>query len=239
MAAPALLHTPVRLITQALRDCGRLQISDTPSGEVLADGLLRLHDIINTWQTDGLRLWLNSIQSITLTAGTASYTLGPSGAIITVKPLRVIEGWYVRSTGNRQPLWPLSWNEYYRLGKLTQQGAINSYFVDKQATNLVVKFFQVPDTTAATGTVELLLQTQAVAPTELDETISFPIEWGMALRWALADELATGQPLPIMERCAAKAAYYKQKLDDWDVEDVSTRIQPDPVVSGLRPSRFR
>jgi hypothetical protein len=239
MAGPASLNTPSRLITQALRDCGRLQIGDTPTGEVIADAMGRLTDLINTWQTQGLKLWLNTTQSITLTAGLASYTLGPAGAIITVKPMRVIEGWFVRADSTQYPIWPLSWNEYQRLGNLTAQGAINSYFVDKQAANLVVKFWQVPNATAALGTVKLLIQAQALAPTELDETMSFPIEWFLALRWALADELATGQPLPIMERCQAKSLYYRDLLEDWDVEDAPTRWQIDPITSGMRPSRFR
>jgi len=239
MAGPASLNTPMRMITQALRDAGRLQIGDQPTGEVIADAMGRLTDLINTWQTQGIKLWLNQLQSITLVDGTASYTLGPAGAILTVKPTRVIEGWYVCADSTQRPLTALSWNEYQRLGNLTAEGAVNSYFVDKQLANLVVKFWPVPDATAALGTVKLLLQTQATAPTELDETISFPIEWFLALRWALADELATGQPLPIMERAQGKAEFYRRMLEDWDVEDASTRFQPDSIMSGLRPSRFR
>ena len=239
MAAPASIHTPLRAIKQALKDCGRLQTGSEPSGEVLADALGRLGDLINAWQTQGLKLWLNSLQSITPVAGTASYTLGPSGAIMTVKPTRVMEGWRVASDGNRVPLTLLSWNQYYRLGNLTTSGVSNSFFVDKQATNLVVKLWPVPDATTATGTFELLLQQQSTAPTELDETISFPIEWYLALRWALADELSSGQPAIIMDRCASKAKGYRQALEDWDVEDAPTQFQRDPLSSGLTASRFR
>jgi len=239
MAAPASLYTPLRMIRQALKDCGRLQTGEEPKGEVLADALERINDLINFWQTQGLKLWLNSVQSITPVAGTALYTLGPAGAILSTKPTRVIEGWRVTSTGQRTPLTSLSWNEYHRLGNLTTPGYTNSYFVDKQAANLLVRFWPVPDTAVATGTLELLLQTQSAAPTELDETISFPVEWYLALRWALADELASGQPAIIMDRCAGKANFYRQALEDWDVEDTPTRFQPDSLAFGLQPSRFR
>jgi len=237
MAAPASLYTPLRMIRQALKDCGRLQTGEEPKGEVLADALERLHDQINFLQTQGLKLWLNTILSITPVAGTSLYTLGPAGALLTVKPMRVLEGWRVRSTGERSPLNPLSWNEYYRLGNLTTSGVTNSYFVDKQATNLLVHLWPVPDTTTAAGTIELLIQGQALAPTELDETISFPIEWFMALRWLIADELSSGQPAIIMERCAGKAAFYRQALEDWDVEDTPTLFQPNALSYGQR-SRF-
>jgi len=239
MASPATLYTPLRMISQALQDAGRLAIGDQPTSAVLTDALGRLTDLINTLQTQGIKLWLNRLQSVTLVAGTSTYTLGPGGSIMDVKPLRVLEAWYVRPSGPRYPLNALSWNDYYRLGNIDAQGAVNSYFIDKQQSDLVVKFWQVPDTSAALGTVELLVQAQATTPETLTEDIAFPIEWYMALRWALADELATGQPAIIMDRCAGKAASYLEMLQNWDVEDVSSRWQPDPVLSGLRASRFR
>lgn len=238
MALPSFFHTPGRIIRLALKDAGRLQTGADPSAEVLSDALGRLADLINTYQTQGLKLWLNSILSVPLVASTASYTLGPSGAIITSKPLRAPEGWYVSTDGNRRPLNPLAIRDYYALGNLTTEGAINSYLVDKQQSNLVVRLWPVPDTaTAAGGTVELLIQQQAVAPSNLDEAIAFPVEWYMALRWGLADELATGQPAVIMDRCERKAREYRRLLEDWDVEDASVLIQPSIQMGGSR-SRF-
>ena len=220
-------------------DAGRLQMGETPSGDVLVDALGRLSDLINTLQTQGLKLWLNQIQSITLTAGTADYSLGPSGTIMAVKPLRAVEGWFVAPDGQRRPLMPLALSDYYNLGNLTQEGAVNSFLVDKQLSNLVIRLWQVPDATAALGRVDLLLQTQAIATPELDETVSFPVEWFLALRWSLADELASGQPQLIIERCMAKAREYRAMLEGWDVEDASTRFQPNTLGGGLRGSRFR
>lgn len=236
MPAPATIHTPLRMVSQALRDCGRLQTGDEPTGEVIADALGRIGDLINFWQTQGLKLHLNRLQSLT---PASSVTLGPGGSIMAVKPTRVIDGWRVDASGNRTPLNLLSWNQFYRLGNLSEVGVTNSYFVDKQATDLVVKFWPVPDTLTALGTFELLVQAQATAPIELDETISFPVEWYLALRWGLADELSSGQAAVIMDRCANKAAMYREALENWDVEDASTSFQRDPLSSGLQPSRFR
>ena len=57
--------------------------------------------------------------------------------------------------------------------------------------------------------------------------MNFPIEWRIALRWGLADELATGQPQSIMDRCQQRAISYRTMLEDWDVEDAPTRFTPD------------
>lgn len=236
MLQPASYHTAERIIRQALKDAGRLQTGDDPSAEVYTDALGRLSDLIFTYQTQGLKLWLNSIRQVTLVANVATYALGPAGT--GDKPARVLEGWYARTDGNRRPLELYSWRDYQSLGTLTHVGDVTGFFPDKQQLNAVVKFWPVPSTTcAANGSVELLVQRQAVGPVQLTEAIGFPVEWYMALRWGLADELATGQPGLIMDRCERKAKMFREALEDWDVEDASTRFQPDSQM--IAPSRFR
>jgi peptide/nickel transport system permease protein len=110
---PSFFHTPDRLIRQALKDAGRLQLGSTPSGEVLSDALNRLADIIYMLQTKGLKLWLNSIESFPTIAAQAGYTFGPADDTPSDKRMRVIEGWRVGSEDERTPLIGLSWNEYY------------------------------------------------------------------------------------------------------------------------------
>ena len=107
---------------------------------------------------------------------------------------------------------------------MTNQGAINSYFINKQQAQLSVFFWLTPDANAALGTAHLLAQVQVTNFISLTETINFPIEWRIALRWGLADELATGQPLAIMDRCNQRALAYRAALEDWDVEDAPTRF---------------
>jgi len=236
MAAPASYHTAERIIRQSLKDAGRLQTGDDPSAEVYIDALGRLSDLIFTYQTQGLKLWLNSLVTIPLIANIATYTLGPTGA--GDKPARVLEGWYARTDGNRRPLEVLSWRGYQGLGTLTQVGEVTGFFQDKQQSNISVKFWPVPSTScAATGSVELLIQRQAIGPVQLTEAVGFPVEWYMALRWGLADELATGQPALIMDRCERKAKMFREALEDWDVEEAATKFQPDTRT--LMPSRFR
>lgn len=236
MTAPADLYTPDRLIKQALRDCGRLQYGSTPPSEAVDDALMRLNDIINTWQTQGLKLWLNEITALTLVEGQATYTIGPAASPATIKPARVIAGWFVDANDKRRPLIPHAWTDRHNLGDITTSGTVNAYFVDKQALNLVISLWAPPDATAATGTVDLLIQGAPTAWTEIDEDVAFPVEWFQALRWALADEMCSGQPQLIMERCERKAMMYRQLLEDWDVEDASTRIAPDSVQ--MTHSRF-
>jgi len=187
-------NTPISIIQDAYFDAGLLQEGDTVNSEQIVTGLRKLTDIVNLWQTQGLKLWLNTDLPITLVSGTSTYILGPLGTVLMTKPLRVLEAWFADANEVRRPLSPLAWADWTRLSQLTTTGAINSYFVDKQATQLKVSFWLTPDATAALGTAHLLVQSQVTNPINVTETMNFPIEWRIALRWGLADELATGQP---------------------------------------------
>jgi hypothetical protein len=233
------LNTPFAIISDAYLDAGLLSRGEVPSSEMFVDGMRRLTDLINLWQTQGLKLWLLSDTSVTLVAGQARYVFSPAGDVAMTKPLRVLQGYYLDSNSIRRPLNVLSWDDYLRLSQVSgNNGAVNSYFVNKLATTLEVFFWLTPDATAATGTAHVLLQTQVTNFTEVDETMNFPQEWRIALRWGLADELATGQPQAIMDRCEKRAQAYRQTLEDWDVEDAPTLFQPDSR-GGYAQGNFR
>lgn len=228
MPGPADFNTPQRIIAQAMKNCGLLQKGQEPDSEDYAEYMPVLNDLINLKQTQGLKLWLQTDQSITLTAGVSEYLLGPGGSILSTKPMRVLnDGYYLDVNNVSRPIFAISKNEYYMLSTRTQQGPITQFYVDKQELNLNVWFWLTPDDEAATGTAHLIVQNQVTNMVQLNDTLNFPQEWFMALHWGLADEISTGQPVTIMERCQQKAAMYFQLLEDWDVEDPSTRIQPD------------
>lgn len=217
-------NNPLSIIQDAYFDAGLIGVGQTVNGEQIVMGMRKLTDLINLWQTQGLKLWLNVDTSVMLVAGTATYTLGPGGTVDMTKPMRVVEAYYADANGVRRPLTPLAWADYVRLSTVNQSGSVNSYFVNKQATLLSVLFWPAPDTTAATGVGHFVLQTQVTNFINLTETMNFPLEWRIALRWGLADELATGQPQAIMDRCQQRALAYRTMLEDWDVEDAPTRF---------------
>lgn len=237
MTAPAYFNSVQRIIRDAGTNAGLLEELTDPTPEQFARWKDRLTDLVNLWVTQGLKLWLMQDVSVTLTAGTAAYTLGPGGSILTVRPLRVLQGYFLDSTANRRPIYAMSWDEYLRLSKTTQTGPISQFLVDKQLTNLVVTFWLTPDATAALGTAHLFVETQVTQPVSLIDTLGFPPEWYMALHWGLADEICTGQPESVMQRCAQRAEKYRTMLEGWDVEDASTSFAPDTTRGAYGGSR--
>jgi hypothetical protein len=151
--------------------------------------------------------------------------------------MRVLEGYYLTAQSISRPLQPLSFNEYNSLPNVAQQGTVTSYFVDKQQTDVNVYFWLVPDAGAVTGTCSMLVQKQVTNVVSLNDTMNFPIEWFTALRWGLADDISTGQPQSIVQRCSTRAEQFRSALEDWDVEDADTMFQVD--YRGQSAGRFR
>ena len=239
MATPANFNTPDRVIRMAMKDAGLIQEGDDPNSEQIADGLNRLNDIINFEQTQGLKLWLQFDLTVPLVAGQGIYTLKPGGSINMSKPTRVLDnGYYMDSNGIRRSLIMMSRDEYTRLSNPFGQGPLTSFFTDKQASQLIVTFWLVPDTQAATGTAHLLIQQQQPNMTSVTEDMTLPQEWFLWARWALASDLSSGQPQAIMDRCGSFAEGYRNALDSWDVEDASTTFVPDQRAA-YRTGAFR
>lgn len=233
-------NTIYGIINDAMHDAGLLGEGEAPNSEQLANNFRRLNDIINLWQTQGLKLFLLQEISVSLVVSQSLYTFGPTGTVVMSKPSRVLQGLVLTAGNIRRPLVELSWQEWMTLSQVTgNDGMISSYFVDKQADLLKVHFWNPPSVEEATNTAILLMQVQAPNQINLEDNVQFPQEWRIALRWGLADDISTGQPQAIMDRCAQRAATYRQVLEDWDVEDTTTNFTVDSRMGYGSTGRFR
>lgn len=236
--ATAITATASRIINKAYFNAGLLQEGQTANSAQQSDGIDRLNDVINFAQTQGLKLHLLQDVAMGVQSGKGLYTIKPAGDIDMVKPVQVIDAYYSDANNIQRPLIPMSRNEWVRLSQPSVQGQINSYFVDKQYNQFNVHLWQVPDTNAATGDVHLILRVQATNITAITDSIVFPPEWYVYLQWALASELATGQPQDIISRCDQKAMFYKDALEGFDVEDTTVQFQVDSRM-GYAQGDFR
>lgn len=219
MATSVNYNTVDRIIRQALDDAKLIAEGDDPTGEQYAKCMSMLNDLINFWQTQGLKLWLNRMLPVTLVAGQASYTLA-------LREVRIPEGYYIDANDVSRPLDLLTINTYNALSNKTQQGSVTGFLPRVLQTTSTVTFWQVPDATAATGSVQLLVQDPVTTLVNLTDTMSFPMEWYIALHWGLAAEICTGQPEAIVGKCERMAARYLKALEDQDVEDGPVQFQP-------------
>lgn len=227
MTTPLYQYSVGRAIQQAYVKACLIPAGQQPSSGQIADAIGILTDIVNFQQTKGLKLFSNIDTTITLSAGTYMYGLGPAGSIPMTKPLRAVLAYFVSAAGSITPMTPVSWQEWVILQKSNQAGTPVNFFVDKQAAVLNVGVWPPPDSTAATGAVHFVLQTQLTTPVSLTDSISFPPEWFIGIVWALAHELSQGQPQEIVNRCKVSKEEYLKDLEDQDVEDAQVFFVPD------------
>jgi len=230
------------IIQDAMVDAGFLQEGDRPNSEQLSVNLRRLTDLVNLWQTQGLKLFFQEEISVPLVVGQTQYVLGPvvGSAVVMAKPSRILSGFVMLKTSNiRRPLVIISRDDWERLSQVSgNNGTINSFFVDKQAYQLNLNVWPPPDANEVQNTATFLVQVQAANPVLLTDQTSFPQEWRIALRWGLADDISTGQPMSVIARCAQKADAYRKALENWDVEDAPTYFGMDARFYQNR-SKFR
>lgn len=229
-SATSVSNTAYGIINDAMVDEGYLQEGQRADSEQIANYMRRLNDIINLWQSYGLKLFLQKEVTFNMIANQADYHFAPVTGLYPLyyipmeKPSRVLQGYVTVATSNvRRPLTVLSVDEWERLGQVVSNpGPVNSYMVKKLAAELVVYLWPAPDATDALNTCTLLMQIAPTGPIILSDDTSFPQEWRIALRWALAEDICTGQPQAIVDRCARNAEIYRTQLEGWDVEDAPT-----------------
>jgi hypothetical protein len=222
-----------------MADAGKLGIGREPSGEHLAANMRRLNKYVNYLQTQGAILWVQedlALQAPVLQAGVSAYPLG-IGGVVTVpalspvaKPRRVIEAYFTDPfpAATRRPIDVVARNIWDTYSSTTQQGTIVAVYPDKQLNTIVCNMWQTPNAQAALGAVHLIVDLQIPNFSQLTDTMFFPSEWALCLEWGLADQICTGMPQEVVERCAVMSAKYETALTGWDVEDGSTTFQPDP-----------
>jgi hypothetical protein len=143
------------------------------------------------------------------------------------KPRRIIEAYYTDSSQVRRPLILMGRMEWDNLSTTTQQGTIVQYYVDKQLLTLNLYLWLIPDAQAASGAVHCIIDQQIPNFSAVTDQMAFPPEWSLTLEWGLAHQLSTGQPQAIIDRCKENWMFFENELVDWDVEDASTRFEPD------------
>lgn len=218
------------LIKAAFRLIGVGHRGESVPADEMNDAAQALNIMLKAWQADGLQLWKRSEASITLSAGTSTYTLGPTGSIVMQRPLRILEAVRRDSSGIDVPLNKLSKNEYYNLSNKSSQGTPVSYHYDPQLDNGKLVLWQVPTAAdAAEYTVEIVYHLPFEDVDAATDNFDYPVEWLEAVKFGLALRLAPeyGVDMPAQYRLQKQFDDIYEKALSWDVENTSIYFQPD------------
>lgn len=213
------MSTANDLITMALRDLNVIGSDETASATDVDACLSKLNFMLDKWNNEKLMLHYHLRTTKTLTASTASYTIGSGGNIDIAAPLK-IESAFIRDTGgNDGPLAIISDAEYNAV-------------VDKDLTGMPEKLYYCPKYATGLGTIYLYPSPDAaytlgistlspLAQMTLSATIYLPNGYLYAIVENLKLEIAPmfGKQIPdIMFKNAADAKHNLQDTNERPAE---------------------
>lgn len=89
------MSTALDIIKRAMRLAGVYSIGEEPSADETQSGLQALNGMIELWANDSLLIYVHTADNIPLVASTGLYTLGPSGTVVTTRPIQALDTSYV------------------------------------------------------------------------------------------------------------------------------------------------
>jgi len=182
--------TAIEIIGGALRKLGAYDHGEAIPAEEVQDAMQALNLLAKEWSAHGLDIFVREEKILTMTAGQVVYTLGPSG-VLTDKPYDIVYAARRDPTNNIDvPMNLIGEREYQRLSLKQQQGIpTNLWYKQLRTTG---ELYVWPTMSSTCPYTQLVLQCRMYVD-DLDSTTDepeFPIEWGNALIFNLAHDLA-------------------------------------------------
>lgn len=136
--------TAREILTRARRKINALEGSETISAEEMADGLTELQIMLDEWSGNGLLIPLTVQATYNLVIGTASYTLGPSGSFVGVRPVEILSA-VVRDGDTDYPIRSMGKDEYYGIAVKGISSLPRAYFLEMTGANATIRLDVKPD----------------------------------------------------------------------------------------------
>ncbi len=187
-----------------MRRIGVLASGETYTTQEGADGLAVLNALIDEWRTHRLTIFTQSRNEYTLTANTASYTIGPTGTFNQHRPL-----WYdaitlVDDDGQETPLHVFHPGEWELADKTLTATEPSAVAIRTNYSFTTLTFYPIPTSACTIAIYAPSPHLTSIA--SLSTAVSAPPGYWNALRYNLALELCEEfgrQPSPLLVKRAA------------------------------------
>jgi hypothetical protein len=178
------------LITEAWLDIDEITVGRLISSAEQADSFARLNAMLDQWSTEELSVYTEAHTGFTVTAGTAAYTLGPSGTLSLASSAVCVTGASSSSAPFAKNIEVVSFPEFHarrenRRGRTT----VLAELVAADQHWPLINILLYPTPAASPGTLWLDYWLPLTAFTAVTETVSLPPGYTNALRLNLALEL--------------------------------------------------
>ncbi len=173
-----------------------------------------LRGMLESWGTERNFIYVTTTDTITAT-GAASYTLGPSGTTVTVRPNAITPDSYWRSGSSDYPLYPINEQEYNAITNKSQTGSPGRVFYNPTVTNGTLYVWPIP----TSGTIYVNSVKPLTALSLISDSLTYPPGYQRAIEYSLAEEIEGLFDIPIppsVHTIAAKARRNIKRLNAQD-----------------------
>lgn len=214
-----------QIIKDALILCGGLEDDETPSANQEEHALRALNRMVKAWSKRGLKAWCNNELTLTLVAGTPTYTVGPTGALTTDRPLQISNARKVVD-GAETEIRIVDRSTYMNQPNKTDTGQPVFVYYDPQLVAGVLYVWPAPDDTHQIKfTAQQLIE-------DFDASTNnpyFPTDWLEAIVYNLALRLCPMYEVSGEDRSyiAQMAAQFLNDAENGDSEQGSVFLSPE------------
>lgn len=199
--------TAQNIIYKSLRMLGVIASGEAPTAAEAQDSLYSLNSLIDSFASNPQYYYYTQDELFSLTAATASYTIGTGGVFNTTRPIRIV-GAYITVSGVDTSLGLITEQFYNNISAKTTAGAPTSILYRPSSPLGTIIVYPVP---ASTTAVHLRTEKTLIAYTSLTDTQTLPPGYQRLLELSLACDLA---PEYGSRAAPETVAYLKTSLAD-------------------------
>lgn len=202
------MTTALDLIKRSLRMLGVYSTGEDPSAEESADALAALNALLGSVSNGGM-VSAKTLDAISLAATVASITVGPSGTVVTDRPVRVRPESYIVLSGVSYPLEVFTLQQYNSVSVKADSGIPAGIYVQPDMPNVTITLWPVP---SQAMTLNLWSDKLLTSFPALTTVLTLPPGYENAFPSMLAVELAPEYEVPVPDAVAKAAARGRRVL---------------------------
>lgn len=181
------MATAQTIINRALRICRVIAIGGSPSADDTANCLEALNAMIESWRNDRLLVFSISEQTLTMTVGDSSYTVGSTGDLNTTRPVK-IEHAFMRVSNIDYPVEIADKRRFDSISdKTTTSDRVEIIFYNPTMSTGTLKVWPVP---SAANVLHLGLWQPLTSFAAASDTVTLPPGYERAMAYNLAIEIS-------------------------------------------------
>ena len=219
------MATGQTIIERAMRLIGALDPEESASATELANGLIALNSMVESWQLDRLMIYAYEDVSKVLTAGDGSYSIGPAGEMVASRPVKIMAA-RILDGGIDLPLNVVNKDSFDGIPLKTTPGEPDTLYYQPSYPSGNILLYPTPGSAV---TLKLSVYTQLQSFATLGTVVSLPPGYERAMSFNLAIDFAPEFQKSVSNEVAKIAGDSKSAIKRANNAMINLMSQIDPA----------